>query len=256
MASRHYPVVTAARWMSLAVFLGALLGGIASAGCGDPLEGKRVTLDLQSADLIDVAGVLNDQLRLPVCFEGIDPVAREDKPARFTVRIQDVSAREALDAVTRVAGTHVWRVSAEPFTINLVPRDLLNNPNWALNRRCPEFKVEDVSIWDAVRTASQKAGLEGGNRIYSGVLASISPPPGVELHDFWLYKFYQRRITLAVKAGTLREVLNQIASAIGDAWYVYGEKRGEEGTCVKMAYFYPIAPNVLSQHEPSVPPAE
>jgi len=242
----------------LAVVVAGLSSGVAVSGAGDPLDVKRVTLNLRDADLAEITRALSEQLRASVCVEygrsGLD----NSNPPRFTLNINDVSARQALDTISRIMGSHLWRHTEAPLTINLTPRHLVDDPNWMPNRKCPGFKLENAPIWDIVdKTLNPLLGLEGEDKLILSMPSaySLMGRPGEKWEDHPVVKFYRRRITATIKPGGLRDVLNQIVLAMGDARWSYEEMRRGE-LKMNVLSICPIEANLTPQPDASVPPAE
>lgn len=246
--------------VSIFLLLSFRLIGIAHAIEENPLDAKRVTLKLSSADFIDVIGVLNDQLRIPVSVEDRIPDPRHtlksDYAPTFKVDIQDITGRAALDKVNSMVGTHFWVQSNDPSTINMIPIIYRNDPNWLPNRTCHQFSVENALRSDVVNQISEFIGLKGEDRIRAVGGGSIFVPSGEKLEDNWLYKFLNNRITLTIKAGTVREAFNQIAAAIGNGWWIYSEQDLGNGKYRRLISFYPVTPNVLPQPDPLLVPSQ
>lgn len=226
--------------------------GARCCGAGEgTLMSRRASLDLRQADVIDAVRALNEQLRLPVCLE----IRSQAEPPKLDLKARSVDGRKALDLVTRSFRDFVWKESRGPAFVNVTPMRLLRDPKWVPNRMCPEIKLENATSWEAVAAVSRSIGLDDKDRIVSGFMGSFASSGNEKLEDNWLYKFYTKKLTLTIKAGTVRQALNQIAAAIGNAWWIYDEPQDKQwkGRAVS---FYPVTPNVLPQPDPLKPPAE
>lgn len=233
-----------------------VLGISIGAGChaeSEPtLASKRASLDLVQADVLDAMGVLNEQLRTPICIE----TRSQAKPLELDLRAHSLNGIEALDLMVRSFGGLVWKESKAPAFVNVTPVSLLRDPKWTPNRMCPEIKLEDVTSWEAVAAVSKAIGLEGDDRIVSGFIGSFALSGTGKLEDHWLYKFYTKKLTLTIKAGTVRQALNQIAAAIGNAWWLYDEPR-DKGWKGRAVSFHPVTPDVITQPiDPLKPPPD
>jgi hypothetical protein len=226
--------------------------GAFAAGEENPLQSKRVTLRyFAQADLLMIVGGLNEQLGVPVCLEFAPAQSQLARPPReLKVHVQDVPASQALDAITHATTTYVWRVQREPLTVNLIPAGLQGDPKWTLNRKCPACEIKDASMREAVAALSKAAFPDEK----SGMVKYLSPPFSIsfgegKFEDQPLVKFWKRRITVKVKEGTVRSALNQMAHAIGGAWWTYGEHK-IGGEMWRRVDFEPLSPTVYGEPDP------
>ena len=228
----------------LLLVVAGLPASLALAADESVLDARKVSFDLTNVDLPDIVSALNRELRLPVCVESRLPASGCGAPPTFSVHVQDLSVRVALDQVTAAVGTYTWQASKEPFTVNLIPTELASDPDWTPNRRCPEFKLENASFGDAVQTVSSLVypGGDENTRLYLLAGYSIGVPSGKRPEGHPLMKFLRKRITIVVKAGTVREAFSQIAAVIGDASWGYSERSGDKK--MRTISFQPIVPLV------------
>ena len=240
--------------IALASFLALVIphatGGETTPQPPDLLDSKQVALDVPSGDLLEVAAAIGEQTGIPVCLEMQFPSKKEARRIKVPIAAGRVTARSALN--TLVSGTErlVWRQQKALVAIDIMPANVENDPAWTLNLRCPEFEAENVSAGEAIALLSDRVFPNGDRAIRPFAAGSFMSRPGEDLMQHPLVKFHARRISLTVKEGTVREALNQIAAAIGNAWWVYSED-GE----YQIVAFHPVTPNVYpATPPPSAPP--
>lgn len=143
-----------------------------------------------------------------------------DTESHYTLALSGAPLRDVLDAIVATDARYSWEI--ENGVINLVPRTGI--PAF-LNQRITEFKVENAeTVYEAldrllalpeVQRSINELNL--GSRLFRGGLGYFEPPQMAERSS--------RRLTVNRQNITLREALNAIARAQGNAVWSYTEHR-------------------------------
>lgn len=117
-----------------------------------------------------------------------------------------------------------YKVAIQDGVVNILPTSLIDNPRDFLNLRIPDFAMQQQDLFSAQWTLhlriksllkpNQNKGFVGGYIITRGRGDGFDNP----------------NITFQLKDATVREILNRMALANGNAlWIVYRNSSGEEG---------------------------
>lgn len=152
---------------------------------------------------------------------GVIAVPSCDSEPVYTLASTSASLRDTLDTVVATDARYSWEI--ENGVVNLVPRT--GTPAF-LNQRITEFRVENAeTVYEAldrllalpeVQRSINELNL--GSRLFRGGIGYFEPSRRTEERS-------GRRLTVICENVTLREALNAIARAQGNAVWSYAEHR-------------------------------
>lgn len=194
--------------------------------------GRRVTHEPTSGGVVDVVRQkLEDKLELRAAFApkssevleqlievgkrfdlpmGIEWIESIDGTTPVQIE-QEASVREILDAVLRrVPGC---QIKIENGMLHIIHPAVVSASDTTLDLRLPEFKVDNQNVFTADHLLRLKIDMTLHPEQYEGgYIADFGYPPG--------HIFDVPNITLALRNVTVREVLNRLAAANGNAMWV------------------------------------
>ena len=160
---------------------------------------------------------------IPICFEGVE--FREDQvkwirdqrghvtnvimyPPKYNVSFQNISYRTLIDEVIGLDNTLQWKITSNGV-INVLPRGDKDNEysNSILNSIIPELDVENVELLHLLSGHPFGRALDGK---YG--LSWVHFVKGQDLTG-------TKKISVHLKAATIREGLNAIVKSAGDNFY-------------------------------------
>lgn len=177
----------------------------------------------------------------------VDPVgdSREDRirtnMPRFSIELKNATLQEVLDATVRKSPGYTWQVSRG--VINILPKSVLGQEEYLLNRTIPHFKTINNRRADEVRMDMYHYTEESFGR---GLDAMFGLWSGYEMPR-------TRHITIDMRNATVREILNEWVYLIGFAFWSYARDpwRADEKEYPEGAWIARIGTWSLSKTRPT-----
>jgi len=178
----------------------------------DPLDQRIETVSLDNEYLIEGLAKLNLQTKgVGFSIEFLPGTVNSPPPPdpRFTARINHVTVKEVLDWLCDLDPRYAWRRDGQ--TVNIVPRDKLNDPNYLFNRKLPKLTFADsVSADDTLQPILQPVSQDGESVVQLSGIGNFSKPWSATFENI-----------------TVRAALNRVAEnlGVGHGWMVTGNDK-------------------------------
>ena len=173
----------------------------AEKGTKDKLLATRVPqFELHNQTLLDGLWKL---ARIPVPFgfgfEGVlkrDSTTPEIKDTQFSLQVKDKSAREVLNVLCEADSRYTW--STDGATVNVFPKDVVNDPSYLLNRKLQRFELKNATdVDDGLLAISRQLGPPGEQVAHMQMSGEDPYPP-----EPW---------TVTYQNLTVRQIVNRLA---------------------------------------------
>jgi hypothetical protein len=178
----------------------------------DPLAQKVGVFVLKDETLGEALGRLNQSLDVSISIEGVLPDEGTISNPKLTSSIENANAIEVLNWLCALDPRYTW--ARDDNSVNLIPRNRLNDPKYFFNRVLPELRLEQVHrVDDAVFAIVHQLGDQNENLFFMGIGGTQS------FAEPW---------TASFKDITVRQALNRIAHQIGPTygWQIGGTTKG------------------------------
>jgi hypothetical protein len=191
--------------LAVLAFALARIASSQQAAPADPFQERLAGIELNDQSIVDAVAMLSRSAGLPVSVEfplGLTISGPAPALKTVTAHVAPGTVSEVLDRLCLLDPTFTW--VRDRNRLNVLPSALANDPNYVLNRRIDLLTFQDVQ--EASDAVMKMVGQLPGPREQIAVLQV-----GMSLN-------YPKPWTATLRDVTVREVVDQIASRLGQTY--------------------------------------